>query len=56
MPPTHWAMMYKKALMRPILRPKRSPQVTAGLIWQPLMWPMDWAMVATVTPKAKAIL
>ena len=40
----------------PIFCPKSNPKVTAGLIWHPLTCPMDWAMVATVTPKAKAIL
>ena len=43
-------------LTSPIFCPKSNPKVTAGLIWHPLTCPMDWAMVATVTPKAKAIL
>ena len=54
--PMHWLKIYRIDLTSPIFCPKSNPKVTAGLIWHPLTWPMDWAMVATVTPKAKAIL
>ena len=31
------------------------PTVTAGLIWQPEIWPKAYTIVTTVSPKAKAI-
>lgn len=33
----------------------RSAQVAAGLMWQPLMWPIHQAIVATLMPKHRAI-
>ena len=29
--------------------------MTAGLIWQPEIWPMAYTIVTTATPKAKAM-
>src|SRR3990167_179978 len=54
MAPITWAMIYagnSRAGNRP---PTHRPTETAGLRWQPEIWPMAKAMVNTVRPNAMA--
>jgi hypothetical protein len=39
-----------------VMRPATStPKLTAGLMWQPEVWPMPQAMATMVSPKAPAM-
>src|SRR5262245_43665440 len=46
--------MYGRASAALNRLPTTSPIVTAGFRWQPEMWPIPYAIVSTVKPKAKA--
>ncbi len=51
-PPTTWARTYGSRSLR-LKRPATtSPAETAGLRWHPEMWPIAYAIVSTVRPKA----
>lgn len=50
----HGAMMYAGSSAAGKRLPAASPIETAGLRWQPEMWPIASAMVGTVSPNANA--
>ena len=53
--PITWKIMYIPASF-PLIRPlKRQPKVMAGLMWQPLIPPMVYAIATTAKPKAIAV-
>ena len=51
MPPTTWATSRARSARRKAPA-AASPTVTAGLRWQPEMWPTEYAIVTTVKPNA----
>src|SRR5471030_1504554 len=53
MPPATCAMMYGSRSLAGKRPPTNNPTETAGLRWQPEMWPTAYAMVRTVSPKAR---
>ena len=54
MPPTTWAIMYGAALAASSFLVITMPMVTAGLMWQPEIRPMRYAMQSRLRPKARA--
>src|SRR5262245_52179405 len=52
--PSTWAMTYGPTSEAGKRLATHRPAVTAGLRWQPEMWPMAKAIVSTVRPKASA--
>ncbi len=48
-------MIYIKQSLALILPEKKAPSVMAGLIWQPEIPPMVYAIATTDKPKAKAV-
>ena len=47
--------MYKTASLVPILLLNQAPKVMAGLMWQPLMPPIVYAIATTARPNASAV-
>ena len=54
MPPTTWAPQAHAAWRGRIFFASSMPSVTAGLMWQPLIGPMTYAMISSAKPNERA--
>ena len=55
MAPMTWKTIYITASLPPIRPLRRQPKVIAGLMWQPLVPPIVYAIATTAKPKASAV-